>query len=128
MGLKGPSLRLEPRPPALGLDQGGQPASLLGAGAELEPYDAHQPAPLEGPEPAWLEVEPGQPQLIQAAGDVLHDRNVDGSDETHGEMQVRGWRPPEGGRRSRAGCQIWLQPVALRVRDGQPEERADSRR
>ncbi len=128
MGLKGPSLRLEPRPPALGLDQCRQLASLLGAGAELEPGDAHEPAPLERPELAWLEVETGQPQLIQTAGDVLHHRKLDGPDETHGQMQVRGGRPPEGRRRSRAGCEVWLQPVALRVRNGQPEERADSGR
>lgn len=128
MRLEGPSLRFQPRPNALGLDLGHELAGLLGACAQLEPDDTDQAPPLERPEITQLQVETGQPELVQPAGDAINHRMLNGAEETHGEMEVRGRRPPELGRRRRAGCQVWLQPVALGVRDGQPEERPDSRR
>ena len=128
MRLQGPALGPEPRPHALELDLGRQLPGLLLACAELEPDYAHQAPSLEGPELAYLQVETGQFQLVQPAGDGIHHWALDGSDETDGEMQVRGRCPPEVGRRHRAGDQVALQPVALRLRDGKPEERADSRR
>ena len=128
MRLKRPSLGLEARTKTFRLDLGRQLASLLRACAEAEPNDARQAPPVEGPKLAKLQVEAGQLQTAQPAGDAIHHRQLDCSDETHREMKVRGRRPTEPGRRRRAGRKVRLQPVAQRVREGQPEERADSGR
>src|SRR5205823_3927025 len=77
-----PSLGLEARQPALRLDPGRQVSDGDVPAAEPDPHHPGQPASLEGPQLAELEVENGQTRGVERAGDLLRDSKLDLAEET----------------------------------------------
>ena len=128
MRLKRTSIGLQPDPYALRLDLRCKLAGLIGARAELQPDHADEPPALERSDLAQLELQATQRQAFQPPGDLVHHLALDAADEPDRQVQVLGRRPAKLRCNRRARREEWPQPRALRVRQGEPQERADFQR